>query len=153
MCEIYRTILLGILYIVIYISQRKTQAALGRWSGGRCSKARVQKLENSRPKPGRMEETLEGDLGPPRAVALLEREREIIYIYMCKNIMLEMFLSLDMTIYLKYKGNVYLWPWAWQNCTPVSLTGEWPSSHWLPEPGFCLCRHHSCQITQTVTKK
>jgi len=33
-------------------------------------------LENSRPKPGRMEETLEGGRGPPRAVAPLERERE-----------------------------------------------------------------------------
>jgi hypothetical protein len=40
--------------------QRETQAALGRWSGGGRSKARVQKLENSRPKPERMEETLEG---------------------------------------------------------------------------------------------
>jgi len=32
-------------------------------------------LENSRPKPGRMEETLEGGWGPPRAVEPLERER------------------------------------------------------------------------------
>ena len=32
----------------------------------------------------------------------------ITYIYMCKNIMLEMFLSLDMTWYLKYKSDVYL---------------------------------------------
>jgi len=32
-------------------------------------------LENSRPKPGRMEETLEGGRGPPRAVEPLERER------------------------------------------------------------------------------
>jgi len=31
-------------------------------------------LENIHPKPGRMEETLEGGRGPPRAVALLERE-------------------------------------------------------------------------------
>jgi len=31
-------------------------------------------LENSRPKPGRMEETLEGGRGPPRAVAPLETE-------------------------------------------------------------------------------
>jgi len=29
------------------------------------------------PKPGKMEETLEGGRGPPRAVAPLEREREI----------------------------------------------------------------------------
>jgi hypothetical protein len=36
----------------------ETQVALGRWSGGRRSKARMQKLENSRPKLGRMEETL-----------------------------------------------------------------------------------------------
>jgi hypothetical protein len=36
----------------------------------------VQKLENSRPKPEKMEETLEGGRGPPRAVAPLERERE-----------------------------------------------------------------------------
>jgi hypothetical protein len=36
----------------------------------------VQKLENSRPKPERMEETLEGGQGPPRAIAPLERERE-----------------------------------------------------------------------------
>jgi hypothetical protein len=34
----------------------------------------VQKLENSRPKPERMEEILEGGQGPPRAVAPLERE-------------------------------------------------------------------------------
>jgi len=33
-------------------------------------------LENSRPKPGRMEETLEGGRGPPRAVQPLERERD-----------------------------------------------------------------------------
>jgi hypothetical protein len=37
-----------------------TNFALGRWSGRRRTKARVQKLENSRPKPERMEETLEG---------------------------------------------------------------------------------------------
>jgi hypothetical protein len=37
----------------------------------------MQKLENSRPKPERMEETLEGGRGPPRAVASLERERMI----------------------------------------------------------------------------
>ena len=49
---------------------------MGRWSGGRRSKARVKKLENSRPKPGRMEETLEGGRGQPRAVEPLERERE-----------------------------------------------------------------------------
>jgi hypothetical protein len=47
------------------------QVALGRWSGRRRSKARVQKLENSRPKPERMEETLEGGGGPPQAVAPL----------------------------------------------------------------------------------
>jgi hypothetical protein len=35
----------------------------------------VQKLENSRPKPERMEETLEGGQGQPRAVEPLERER------------------------------------------------------------------------------
>jgi hypothetical protein len=34
------------------------------------------RMDNSRPKPGRMEETLEGGRGPPRAVAPLERERE-----------------------------------------------------------------------------
>jgi hypothetical protein len=33
-------------------------------------------LENSRPKPERTEETLEGGRGPPRVVAPLERERE-----------------------------------------------------------------------------
>ena len=33
-------------------------------------------MENSRPKPGRMEETLEGGRVPPRAVGPLERERE-----------------------------------------------------------------------------
>ena len=33
-------------------------------------------MENSRPKLGRMEETLEGGRGPPRAVEPLERERE-----------------------------------------------------------------------------
>ena len=33
-------------------------------------------MENSRPKPGRMEETLEGGRGSSRAVAPLERERE-----------------------------------------------------------------------------
>ena len=33
-------------------------------------------MENSRPKPGRMEEILEGGRSPPRAVAALERERE-----------------------------------------------------------------------------
>jgi len=32
-------------------------------------------MESSRPKPGRMEETLEGGRGPPRAVVPLERER------------------------------------------------------------------------------
>jgi hypothetical protein len=37
----------------------------------------VQKLENSRPKPERMEETLEGGQGPPRAVALLEKIKKI----------------------------------------------------------------------------
>ena len=47
---------------------------LGRWSGGRCSEARLWKLESSRPKPGRMEETPKGGRGPPWAVALLERE-------------------------------------------------------------------------------
>jgi len=35
-------------------------------------------LENSRPKPGRMEETLEGGRGPPRAVEPLERERNLV---------------------------------------------------------------------------
>jgi hypothetical protein len=49
---------------------------LGRWCEGRCCKARVQELDSSRPKPGRMEETLEGGRGPPRAVVPLERERE-----------------------------------------------------------------------------
>jgi hypothetical protein len=34
----------------------------------------VYKLENSSPKPGRMEETLEGGQGPPWAVAPLEIE-------------------------------------------------------------------------------
>ena len=33
-------------------------------------------MENSRPKPGRMEETLEGGRGPPRVIAPLERERK-----------------------------------------------------------------------------
>ena len=33
-------------------------------------------MENSRPKPARMEETLEGGRGPPWAVVPLERERE-----------------------------------------------------------------------------
>ena len=33
-------------------------------------------MEDSRPKPGRTEETLEGGRGPPRAVMPLERERE-----------------------------------------------------------------------------
>jgi len=38
-------------------------------------------LENSRPKSGRMEETLEGGRGPPRAVEPLERERDVkIYV-------------------------------------------------------------------------
>ena len=32
-------------------------------------------MENSRPKPGRMEETLEGGRGPPGAVEPLEREK------------------------------------------------------------------------------
>jgi hypothetical protein len=36
----------------------------------------VQKLENSRPKPERIEETLEGGRGPPRAVAPLERDKK-----------------------------------------------------------------------------
>jgi hypothetical protein len=36
----------------------------------------MQELDSSRPKPGRMEETLEGGRGPPRAVVPLERERE-----------------------------------------------------------------------------
>jgi hypothetical protein len=34
------------------------------------------RLESSRPKPGRMEETPKGGRGPPWAVAPLERERE-----------------------------------------------------------------------------
>jgi len=42
-------------------------------------------LENSRPKPGRMEETLEGGRGPPRAVEPLEREN------LCLNMILENF--------------------------------------------------------------
>jgi hypothetical protein len=42
----------------------------------RCCKARVQELDSSRPKLGRMEETLEGGRGPPWAVVPLERERE-----------------------------------------------------------------------------
>ena len=33
-------------------------------------------MTNSRPKPGRMEETLEGARGLPRALEPLERERE-----------------------------------------------------------------------------
>jgi len=33
-------------------------------------------LDSSHPKPGRMEETLEGGRGPPWAVVPLERERE-----------------------------------------------------------------------------
>jgi hypothetical protein len=44
---------------------------------------------SSRPKPGRMEESLEGGRGPPRAVVLLERERveynETTIQYKCKN--------------------------------------------------------------------
>ena len=36
----------------------------------------MQKLESSRPKPGRMEETPKGGRGPPWTVARLERERE-----------------------------------------------------------------------------
>ena len=38
----------------------------------------MQKLESSRPKPGRMEETPKGGRGPPWAVAPLERKREKI---------------------------------------------------------------------------
>jgi hypothetical protein len=57
------------------VPQRETQAALGRLSGGGCGKAGMQKLESGHPKPGGMEETLEGGPGPLRAVALLERER------------------------------------------------------------------------------
>jgi len=41
-------------------------------------------LENSRPKPGRMEETLEGGRGPPRAVAPLEREKMPFYSHVKK---------------------------------------------------------------------
>jgi hypothetical protein len=59
--------------------QRETQTALGRCSGGRCSKARILKLESSRPKPGRMEETPKWGRGPPWAVAPLERERECVF--------------------------------------------------------------------------
>jgi hypothetical protein len=47
------------------------------------SKARVQKLENSRPKPERMEETLEGGRGPFRALAPLERDRERERVCVC----------------------------------------------------------------------
>jgi len=36
----------------------------------------MEQLDSSRPKPGRMEETLEGGRGPPQAVVPLERERE-----------------------------------------------------------------------------
>jgi len=35
-------------------------------------------MDSSRPKPERMEETLEGGRGPPRAVAPLEEERSWI---------------------------------------------------------------------------
>ena len=38
-------------------------------------------MEYSRPKLGRMEETLEGGRGPPQAVAPLERERERDIVY------------------------------------------------------------------------
>ena len=38
----------------------------------------MQKLDSSRPKPERMEETVEGGRGPPRAVAPLEEEEEYI---------------------------------------------------------------------------
>jgi len=54
-----------------------------RNESGRCSKARVYKLENSRPKLGRMEETLEGGRGPPQAVAPLERERVFQGLTLC----------------------------------------------------------------------
>jgi len=37
-------------------------------------------LESSRPKPGRMEETLKGGRGPSWAVAPLERERERVHL-------------------------------------------------------------------------
>jgi hypothetical protein len=57
-------------------SSSVTQAALGRWSEGRCTKAGVQKLDSSRPKLGRMEEILEGGRGPSWAVAPLQSERE-----------------------------------------------------------------------------
>jgi len=36
----------------------------------------MQELDSSRQKPERMEETLEGGRGPPRAVAPLEEEEE-----------------------------------------------------------------------------
>jgi len=65
------------------VPQRETHAVLGRWSGGRCSKARVYKLENSRPKPGRMEETLEGGQGPPGCSTVGERERERLSMLSC----------------------------------------------------------------------
>jgi hypothetical protein len=42
----------------------------------------VQELDSSHPKPGRMEETLEGGRGPPWAVVPLEREREMNKIFM-----------------------------------------------------------------------
>jgi hypothetical protein len=38
-------------------------------------------LENSHPKPERMEETLEGGQVPPRAVAPLERERDMVTLW------------------------------------------------------------------------
>ena len=50
----------------------------GKMSEGRCSKARVWKLDSSRPKPVRMEETLEGGRGPPRAVVPLGMEMQTI---------------------------------------------------------------------------
>jgi hypothetical protein len=58
------------------VPHRETQTALGSWSGGTCCKAGVYKLDSSQPKPGRMEESLEGGRGPPRTVVPLERERE-----------------------------------------------------------------------------
>ena len=50
-----------------------------RWENGveeDVARLGCRNWKNSRPKPGRMEESLEGGRGPPRTVAPLERERE-----------------------------------------------------------------------------
>ena len=48
-----------------------------RWKGVEEDVARLgcRNWKNSRPKPGRIEKTLEGGRGPPRAVEPLEREK------------------------------------------------------------------------------